>query len=205
MVNLPDDVWKSLLKVTQEGKDVCEVTVVSGQDAQWLPWYTSHDGVWQSDPRDVALIIKDDIILYKEMAREDVHLWDLRRARQMSLSGFEFQHEGKVIQLFEDVFDDSVMNEGIIMSMKGLVKTNYFVIDVFQCFFGEMDVDRLYKGLQLVNPSLTSLPFRFKHVYGTGGMAVETKTEEVVDEKGFPTWEPCTFQDFVEAWMEMTV
>lgn len=205
MVNLPENVWDALNDLVLRGRAACEVTVISGQDAQWLPWFTSHDGLWQSDPRDVALVIKDDIILYKEIAREDVHLWDLRRARELSLSGFEFQHDGTIIQLFEEVFDDSIMNEGIIMSMKGLVRRNYLVIDIFQCFMGEMDVDRLYKGLQLVNPSLTSLPFRFKRVYGTGGMVVETKSNEIADEKGFPVWEPCTFQDFIEAWMEMTV
>lgn len=199
--SLPQDVMESLLKVFSNEPLTCETTVISEADAKFMPWYESHEGLWQNGPRETALIFVDNLVLYKELARDEVHIWDLTRARELTI-------QSNVTECFSsllnEAFEDSILNEGVIGCL-GHQASNHFVIDVFQCFLGETDAHRVMQGLYSVIPDSMSLPFRFKRTYGFKGLAVERKSEDKFDENGFPEWESCTFQDYLTSWMEMTV
>lgn len=199
--SLPQQVMVSLLKVIASEPLTCETTVISEADAKFLPWFEHSDGVWQNGPGNTALIFVDDLILYKQLEREGVHIWDLNRGRELTTHS---SVTNCFSNLLNEVFEDTVLNEGVICSL-GHQASNCFIVDVFQCFLGETDAHRVMQGLYSVVPESMSLPFKFTRTYGFKGLVVERKSEDQFDENGNAIWERCTFQDYLTAWMEMTV
>lgn len=173
---------------------VCEGVLIGRSNMRYFPWAQERVDY----PDEVAHIFADDYVFMFDPSDESpktILCWDITRGRFVSL---DENAQLKVSPYLTQVYQDNILEEGVILPYKRTYHKQEAIIDIFQCFMEEDDVDKVLQGLHLIAPSFPTNQWRFIRVYGTNGLIVEEKLEGT-DDSGTPLRERRSFQQFLVA------